>query len=163
MDITESDHQITSAASSKPISSSRTHPNIIITGTPGVGKSTTARDVASECSFMKHLNISKLVVENKLHDGPDPDFQGTFVLNEDKILDHIDKDIAQGGCIIDFHTPGMFQENDIDHVFVLRCSNDILYPRLEKRYFFCSTDLLEITHKTKYLKTSRRKYLVRFS
>lgn len=40
--------------------SARTRPNILITGTPGVGKSSLAEAVAEACG-LKHINIGELV------------------------------------------------------------------------------------------------------
>ena len=58
-------------------------PNILITGTPGTGKTTTA-GLVSEASGLKHLNISDMVKAEKLHEGYDQEFD-TYILDEDKV------------------------------------------------------------------------------
>lgn len=58
-------------------------PNILITGTPGTGKTTTASLVAAAVNF-DHLEVGKLVKERELHDGFDDTFQ-SFILNDDKV------------------------------------------------------------------------------
>jgi len=58
-------------------------PNILVSGTPGVGKSTLCRMLAERCG-MKHLDISALVKERELHDGHDPEYD-SFIFNEDKV------------------------------------------------------------------------------
>ena len=63
--------------------STRTHPNILITGTPGTGKTTLAQNIAQTLG-MKHIEVGKLVKEKELHDGWDDEFQSYF-LNEDKV------------------------------------------------------------------------------
>jgi len=59
-------------------------PNILITGTPGTGKSLLSKSVADACG-MNCINVGKVILEKELHDGPHPDFD-TFILNEDKVL-----------------------------------------------------------------------------
>lgn len=60
----------------------RTKPNILITGTPGTGKTTHADLVAAE-AHLTHLNISDLVREHELHDGYDEEYEA-FTMNDDK-------------------------------------------------------------------------------
>lgn len=60
----------------------RTRPNILITGTPGTGKSTLSELVAMAAE-MTHLNCSQIVKEQKLHSGYDESFD-TYTLDEDK-------------------------------------------------------------------------------
>lgn len=49
------------------------------------------------------------------------------------MLDSIEKEAEQGGCIIDFHTCEMFPESWIDLVVVLQTNHTILWNRLEAR------------------------------
>jgi hypothetical protein len=65
----------------------RTQPNILITGTPGTGKTTHAELIASELN-LKHLNIGDLVREHELHDGYDEEFEA-FNMNDDKVSFHL--------------------------------------------------------------------------
>ena len=61
----------------------RKRPNILITGTPGTGKTTHADLVASELA-LTHLNVGDLVKEHELHDGYDEEYQA-FTINDDKV------------------------------------------------------------------------------
>ena len=61
----------------------RTLPNIIITGTPGVGK-TIHCEALIQSTEMKHLSISKIVKERGCHEGWDEDFQ-SYIVDEDKV------------------------------------------------------------------------------
>lgn len=64
-------------------SNGRRKPNILITGTPGTGKTTTASALAEATQF-RHINIGDLVKEKNLHDGWDDDFD-CYVINEDLV------------------------------------------------------------------------------
>jgi hypothetical protein len=62
----------------------KSNPNILITGTPGTGKTTLADSLASRTGF-SHIDVGKLVKDKDLHDGRDEEFD-CFILNEDKVL-----------------------------------------------------------------------------
>lgn len=62
----------------------RKRPNILITGTPGTGKTTTCELLAS-ASGLKHVNIGELVKKEELHCGWDDEY-ACFVIDEDKVM-----------------------------------------------------------------------------
>lgn len=62
----------------------RKQPNIIVTGTPGVGKSTHA-ELLAENTGLKHLLINKIAEENDCYDGRDEELQ-TWIVDEDKVI-----------------------------------------------------------------------------
>lgn len=61
----------------------RSQPNLIITGTPGVGKTTHCEAVA-ESTGLKHLSINQVVKDKACHDGWDEEFQ-SWIVDEDKV------------------------------------------------------------------------------
>ena len=61
----------------------RQQPTILITGTPGTGKSTHAALLAQQ-SQLKHINIGDLVKEKGLHEGFDEEWQ-SYTVDEDKV------------------------------------------------------------------------------
>lgn len=63
---------------------SRRQPNLIITGTPGVGKTTHCEAVA-ESTGLKHLSINQVVKDKGCHDGWDEEFQ-SWIVDEDKVI-----------------------------------------------------------------------------
>eukprot|EP01118_Nematostelium_gracile_P020461 TRINITY_DN9928_c0_g1_i1.p1 TRINITY_DN9928_c0_g1~~TRINITY_DN9928_c0_g1_i1.p1 ORF type:complete len:188 (-),score=45.17 TRINITY_DN9928_c0_g1_i1:24-551(-) len=109
----------------------RSSPNILITGTPGTGKTTLGELVASNTG-LQMVEVSRLIKEKDLHDGRDEEFD-CFILDEDKVCDELEDQMTRGGNIIDFHSCDFFPERWFDLVIVLRTDNSILYPRLEKR------------------------------
>ncbi|ODV87504.1 hypothetical protein CANARDRAFT_26905 [[Candida] arabinofermentans NRRL YB-2248] len=111
--------------------SRRSLPNIIITGTPGCGKTSHAEQLASQ-SGLNHISISDFAKENKCIEGYDEE-RDSSIVDEDKLLDALEPLIEKGGQIIDWHCCEIFPERWIDLVIVLRCNNTILYDRLQKR------------------------------
>ncbi len=61
----------------------RQHPTILITGTPGTGKSTHAALLAQQV-HLNHVNVGDLVKEKGLHEGFDEEWQ-SYTVDEDKV------------------------------------------------------------------------------
>lgn len=66
----------------------RTSPNIIITGTPGVGKTSHCEILAQNVS-LKHLVVNDIVKERGCDDGWDEE-RKTLIVDEDKVSAKID-------------------------------------------------------------------------
>ncbi|KAL6063393.1 Adenylate kinase isoenzyme 6 [Balamuthia mandrillaris] len=113
--------------------SQRTLPNILITGTPGTGKTSLSSTLAANTG-LKHIEVGTLIREKELHDGRDEEFD-CFILNEDKLCDELEDTMTKGGNIVDFHGCDFFPERWFDLVVVLRTDNSVLYPRLEGRSY----------------------------
>lgn len=63
----------------------RSSPVIVITGTPGTGKTTHAQLLVEQSPvLLRHINVSELVKEKMLHDGFDEEWQ-TYLVDEDKV------------------------------------------------------------------------------
>lgn len=63
-------------------------PVIIITGTPGTGKTTHAQMLAEESPTpLKHINVGDLVKEKGLHEEYDEEWQ-SYTVDEDKVSVH---------------------------------------------------------------------------
>merc|ERR1712166_1204542 len=107
---------------------SRTRPNILITGTPGCGKTTTADLVVTLSSgAMRHIEVSKLVEEKGLHDGRDEE-RGCWFIDDDALCDELEDPMSEGGIILDTHCCiDYFPERWFDLVVVLRCDTNALY------------------------------------
>jgi len=111
----------------------RTSPNIIVTGTPGVGKTTHSEELAQKTG-LKHLSINSVVKQHNIGEkSDDPDDPNLQIVDEDRLLDCIENDLEEGGQIIDWHACDMFPPSMIDLVAVIRCDNGVLYDRLKAR------------------------------
>ncbi|MCP9261241.1 AK6 [Dirofilaria immitis] len=134
-------------------SKTRQRPNLLVTGTPGTGKTTLSETLAEKLGF-DYINCSKEIIDNNLYSEYDEELD-SHILNEDKLLDHIEYEMTfaeiirspkhfflqqqdrmnseNGGCIVDYHGSDFFPERWFDFVFVLRCNNTLLYDRLSAR------------------------------
>ena len=60
-------------------------PVIVITGTPGTGKSTHAELLVSQSQVpLRHINVSEYVKERSLYDGYDEEWQ-SYTVDEDRV------------------------------------------------------------------------------
>lgn len=135
----------------------RTRPNILITGTPGVGKSALSALIAERLR-MRLINVGELVKQHSCHEGMDTEFD-SYILDEDKLLDIMepmmiafetennengsseaddsdeddDSILPKNGNVVDFHSCDFFPERYFDLILVLRASTDVLFDRLVKR------------------------------
>ncbi|KAF4507601.1 hypothetical protein G6O67_004081 [Ophiocordyceps sinensis] len=111
----------------------RPSPNIIITGTPGVGKTTHCESLA-ERTGLRHVSVNQIVKDKECHQGWSDEYQ-SWMVDEDKLLDAIETDAEAGGCIIDWHACDLFPRSWIDLVIVLRVDSATLYDRLKARHY----------------------------
>ncbi|XP_062082771.1 adenylate kinase isoenzyme 6 homolog [Humulus lupulus] len=112
-------------------SNRRKKPNILVTGTPGTGKTTTSSALAESTQF-RHINVGDLVKEKNLHDGWDEELD-CYVINEDLVCDELEDLMEEGGNIVDYHGCDFFPERWFDLVIVLQTENSVLYDRLHSR------------------------------
>lgn len=100
-------------------------------GTPGVGKSTLARQLAEKTDLVWR-EVGKLALENECFEEYDERYKCS-ILDEDKLMDSMENYMSEGGNIVDYHGADFFPERWFDIVFVLRTNNTILYDRLTSR------------------------------
>ncbi|KAF8475438.1 P-loop containing nucleoside triphosphate hydrolase protein [Gautieria morchelliformis] len=117
------------------MSSTRKLPIILITGTPGTGKSTTAELLVAQSAVpLQYINVGDWVKERHLHEGYDQEWE-TYLVDDDKVLDELEPQVKDGGVVLDWHTCDIFPESWIDLVIVLRCDHTTLWNRLQERNY----------------------------
>ncbi|PAA48390.1 hypothetical protein BOX15_Mlig028478g5 [Macrostomum lignano] len=109
-------------------------PNILVTGTPGTGKSTLCQELANRLPSVTHVCVGEVAKANDNFDGWDEATQCHF-LDEDRLLDDLEERLADGGCLVDYHSAELFPERWFQAVFVLRTENSLLYQRLKARNY----------------------------
>ena len=112
----------------------RTSPNIIITGSPAVGKTTHCEELARKTG-LHHLSINDVVKKHNIGEtSNDPEDPQVKIVDEDRLLDCIENDLEEGGQIIDWHACDLFPPSLIDLVCVVRCEDTAkLYDRMKAR------------------------------
>ncbi|KAI8815664.1 P-loop containing nucleoside triphosphate hydrolase protein [Fimicolochytrium jonesii] len=116
-----------------PPSPRRQHPNILLTGTPGTGKTTTASLLSLTLSY-PHIEVGALVKQHALHTGYSAEFD-SYYIDEDKVVDYLEDEVSEGGRVVDHHGCDFFPERWFDLVVVLRAGTEVLFGRLEKRNY----------------------------
>jgi adenylate kinase len=118
---------------------SRRLPNVLITGTPGTGKTSLAALIVERLgeSCAKHVNVGEIAQLHKCYDGRDEALD-TNILDEDKLLDILETVFQEAkdenvSCVADFHVCEIFPERWFDLVLVLRTKTEVLFDRLEER------------------------------
>lgn len=111
----------------------RPRPNILVTGTPGVGKSTFCRQLADEAG-LEHLELSKLIQEERLYTERDCERDCT-IFDEALVLSRIEDLMLEGNKLVDFHSCDFFPEDWFDLICVLRADTEKIYDRLKSRHY----------------------------
>lgn len=118
-------------------------PNVLITGTPGTGKSTLAEmlvealndSVTAPVQF-QHVPVSQIAIEKGMVEEEFDAERNTHVLDEDSVLDYMEDTMlidTRGGCIVEYHSSDWFPERWFDLVVVLRTEIEFLVKRLDRR------------------------------
>ncbi|KAN0060821.1 factor activating pos9 [Thecaphora frezii] len=133
----------------------RAYPNIVITGTPGTGKSTHTSLLCSLLPSLRPIDVSEIVKSQHFYTHYDASWD-TYEVNEDDLLDYLEpltggtapepveegeeqqeqvdqEGEARGGLVLDWHTCDLYPERWVDLVVVLQCDHSVLWSRLEKR------------------------------
>jgi len=109
---------------------------ILITGTPGVGKTTISRSLASKLDAI-YISLAELVKRERLISGVDK-ARGTLIADTDRVSKRVQEIIKSSECdvIVDGHyAVDVVATKDVYMVFVLRQDPSELKGVLENREF----------------------------
>ncbi|RNA01512.1 adenylate kinase isoenzyme 6-like, partial [Brachionus plicatilis] len=76
-------------------------PNVMITGTPGTGKTTLCSQLVEQTG-LNLISIGELAKDNNFYGEYDTELQ-SYELDEDKVIDEIDECMKEGGNVVDYH------------------------------------------------------------
>ncbi|ADM12416.1 putative nucleotide kinase [Encephalitozoon intestinalis ATCC 50506] len=105
---------------------------ILVTGTPGVGKTTFSLDISKRFGI-PHVEMSRYIEENNLYE----EYSETYksLLFDDEVVRKSLEGYLLGkeSYIIDTHSCGMAANIAFDLVFLMKAPVEVLYKRLKER------------------------------
>jgi adenylate kinase len=107
---------------------------IIVTGTPGTGKTTFAKELTRAIGA-DYVNVTKYVSEHKLYSGIDRQ-RRTKIIDVERTRRRLQKElkVTRGLVVLDTHVPdGIVPKQVVKLVFVVRCNPIILESRLRAK------------------------------
>jgi len=116
------------------VSEERKVPNILITGTPGTGKSTLCQKLQEKRPNLKWINVGEFAKANQCLGDWDSQYE-CYDIDEDKLIDDLEDTMAEGNILIEHHVTDIFPERWFDAVFVLRTDNTQIFDRLKTRNY----------------------------
>lgn len=107
---------------------------ILITGTPGVGKSTLSKRLCEKLNY-KHYELSSIIIENNLYTDYNKELD-TLEFKTKDVKNFLKNELKEkDNYIIDTHTVKLVKNITFDHIFILTLSSDKLYKRLKARNY----------------------------
>lgn len=103
---------------------------VLVTGTPGVGKTSVAQSLASTLG-KKYVDVARLAAENNLVKGFDPELQAYIV--DTSSVRALLEEILTCNEVVDTHIVECVPKRKVTHVIVLRLNPLELKKRLEAR------------------------------
>ncbi|KAH9579896.1 hypothetical protein LSM04_003816 [Trypanosoma melophagium] len=112
--------------------------NILVTGTPGTGKTSLCELIAQELEGFTHLEVGKLVRDNGFYTSYDKQLDTHIVeeRDEDRLLDYMEPLLMRNGNhVVDYHSSELFPRRWFQIVVVLRTATEVLFERLTARNY----------------------------
>lgn len=106
---------------------------IVISGTPGVGKTLVATLLASRLS-LNYVNLSDLVVKESLYLSVD-EVRDSFIVDEDRLVKRLTELLSESesDIVVDSHYGEIIPDELVRAIFVLRLNPAVLHERLRLR------------------------------
>lgn len=110
------------------------HKAIIVTGTPGTGKSTFSKKLCAENVELEYFDLNDYIKKNKLYDSFDEELD-TFVVDEDVVSEILIPLItsSEKTILVDSHMSHYLDPKYVSLCYVTKCSLGELKKRLVKR------------------------------
>jgi adenylate kinase len=146
---------------------------ILVSGTPGTGKTTVAKKTAKDKKY-KYIDVKKVILDNKLEDGFDKK-RDTKIIDTDKLNAALIKIIGEEkknkktkGLVIDSHMSHYLPKKYATKCIITKCDLKTLKKRLEERKYskakvrenldaeifdVCRTEAQELGHKVEVIYT----------
>lgn len=113
---------------------------LLVTGTPGTGKSLLAQKLTAVLIAAGHrvlgINLSELIKKEQLYDEYDPRLD-TYLIDDRRVRKYVQKNLASQEnydfCILETHTVSAVPRDVVNLVVVLSCRTDVIYDRLVAR------------------------------
>lgn len=108
---------------------------IIVTGTPGTGKTTVAMRLAKKLGYL-YVDVNKIISREKLSTGYDRK-KKCKVVDENKLSKVLVKMIknSEQGLVIDSHLSHYLPSDVVDVCFVTKCNLKLLKRRMKRRKY----------------------------
>ena len=106
---------------------------IIISGTPGTGKTTLAKKLAKHLGYT-YIDVNKIIKEQDLSEGYDKE-RDTLIIPIRKLTKTIKEIIQNKNTIIDSHLSHLLPKSIVSHCIITKCDLKILQKRLKKRKY----------------------------
>lgn len=105
---------------------------IVVTGTPGVGKTVFSRRLAGILGY-EYVSLNDVIIGNRLYTGYDKE-RGSYIVDIDAASRFISKRYSRGSYVVEGHVAHLVVEPSLLEVcIVLRCSPYELRRRLVER------------------------------
>ena len=142
---------------------------IIVTGTPGTGKTELAKALAAKLNY-DYFDVKMFIANKKFYTGYDKKRQ-TYIVDENKLVKAMLKVIKGRNMVIDSHLAHELPAKYVDLCIVTKCEIKTLRQRLKKRGYseekikenidaeifdICLNEAYEAGHKLLVVDTSKR-------
>jgi len=103
--------------------------NLIVTGTPGVGKTVIAKWISRKYG-LEYIPLDELLIRKRLYSGYDVE-KNSYIIDIERAREYVYKNISFNGIVIDSHIAvNVVPCELIDYCIVLRCNPYVLLDRL---------------------------------
>jgi len=143
---------------------------ILVTGTPGTGKSVIAKRLAKLLNYT-YLDVNKIIRKNKIYDNYDKK-RRCYVVDEKKLAKTLVGFIKNNNkIVIDSHLSHFVPPRYVEYCIVTKCSLKKLKNRLEKRNYHaakvrenldseifdtCLVEARDLKHRIKIIDTTKK-------